>query len=60
VFAKVIPLGERHLRKLVSEFVEHYHTERNHQGRRNKLVCRRTTMPPTAAASCVVNASVAC
>jgi transposase InsO family protein len=36
--SKVIPLGERHLRKLVSEFVEHYHTERNHQGLGNKLI----------------------
>jgi len=27
----VVPLGERHLRK-VSEFVQHYHAERNHQG----------------------------
>jgi transposase InsO family protein len=36
--AKVIPLGERHLRKLVSEFVAHYHSERNHQGLGNKLV----------------------
>ena len=36
--AKVIPLGERHLRKLVSEFVAHYHAERNHQGLGNKLI----------------------
>jgi hypothetical protein len=25
-------LGERHLRFAISEFVEHYHLERNHQG----------------------------
>jgi putative transposase len=36
--AKVIPLGEAHLRKLVTEYVEHYHRERNHQGLRNRLI----------------------
>lgn len=36
--AKVIPLGERHLRKLVSEFVAHYHGERNRQSLGNELV----------------------
>ena len=30
--AKVIPLGEAHLRTLLSEYVEHYHQERTHQG----------------------------
>jgi len=29
---RIVPLGERHLRRTVSEFVEHYHRERNHQG----------------------------
>jgi transposase InsO family protein len=28
---KLVPLGERHLRVAISEFVEHYHLERNHQ-----------------------------
>jgi putative transposase len=35
---KVIPLGEAHLRKIVSEYVEHYHRERNHQGLGNRLI----------------------
>lgn len=30
--SKIIPLGESHLRLVVSEYVEHYHLERNHQG----------------------------
>src|SRR5262249_44043044 len=30
--SKLIPLGERHLRLAISEFVEHYHLERNHEG----------------------------
>jgi putative transposase len=39
---RVIPLGERHLRQLVREYVEHYHGERNHQGLDNKLVVATT------------------
>src|SRR5215467_12924456 len=30
--SKVILFGERSLRRALSEYVEHYHTERNHQG----------------------------
>ncbi len=40
--AQVIPLGERHLRRCVSEYVEHYHRERNHQGLGNELVERQS------------------
>ena len=29
---RFVPLSERHLRTAVSEYVVHYHTERNHQG----------------------------
>jgi len=35
---RVIPLGERHLRGTITEFVEHYHRERNHQGLENELI----------------------
>jgi len=35
---RLIPLGERHFRRAVAEFVEHYHRERNHQGLRNALI----------------------
>jgi transposase InsO family protein len=35
---KIVPLGERHLRHAVMEFVEHYHGERNHQGLENRLI----------------------
>jgi hypothetical protein len=34
----VVPLGEAHLRKLVSEYVTHYHEERPHQGLNGRLV----------------------
>jgi transposase InsO family protein len=36
--ARVVPLGERHLRQLVREYVDHYHGERNHQGLGNRLI----------------------
>ena len=38
--AKVIPFGERHLRRTLTEFVSHYHGERPHQGLGNTLVDR--------------------
>ena len=37
---RVVPLGQQHLRLLVHEYVEHYHRERNHQGRGNQLLER--------------------
>lgn len=37
-FAKVVPLGERHLRQIVLEYVDHYHRERLHQALGNKLI----------------------
>jgi hypothetical protein len=36
----VIPLGERHLRRTLAEFMAHYHGERNHQGLGNDLIER--------------------
>jgi transposase InsO family protein len=39
---RIVPLGERHLRRAVTEFAEHYHFERNHQGIGNQLI-----MPPS-------------
>jgi len=35
---RVIPLGEKHLRTILSEFLAHYHSERNHQGLDNELL----------------------
>jgi transposase InsO family protein len=40
---QVIPLDERHLRRVVGEYVEHYHRERNHQGIGNRLIDRDPT-----------------
>ena len=36
--SRVIPFGERHLRRTMVEYVEHYHRERNHQGIANVLI----------------------
>jgi hypothetical protein len=37
---RIVPLGERHLRKGLHEFATHYHRERNHQGLANELIER--------------------
>jgi transposase InsO family protein len=44
---RVIPLGERHFRRTLGEFLAHYHGERNHQGLGNELIDR----PPGQGAS---------
>jgi transposase InsO family protein len=35
---RIVPLGERHFRRALQEFVAHYHRERNHQGLENRLI----------------------
>ena len=42
---RFVPLSERHLRTAVTEYVVHYHTERNHQGLGNELI---TPLPASA------------
>jgi hypothetical protein len=39
----MIPIGGRHCRSAVTEFVEHYHVERNHQGLDNRLIAGMST-----------------
>ena len=39
--SKVILFGERSLRRALSEYVDHYHEERNHQGKDNVLLFPR-------------------
>jgi putative transposase len=41
--SKIILFGERSLRRAMSEYVAHYHTERNHQGKSNVLLFHRVT-----------------
>ncbi len=35
---RLIPLGDRHFRLVIAEYLEHYHRERNHQGLDNELI----------------------
>src|SRR5439155_21988916 len=42
--SKIILIGERSLRRALSEYVAHYHTERNHQGKGNLLLFPRDTV----------------
>ena len=58
--AQVIPLGERHLRRCVSEYVEHYHHERNHQGLGNDLSKHRRRTASATARSSAGSGSAAC
>jgi hypothetical protein len=40
-YYKIILFGERSMRRAMKEYVEHYHTERNHQGKGNVLLFQR-------------------
>ena len=40
---RIVPMGERHFRRALAEYVAHYHTERNHQGLGNALIAGRPT-----------------
>ncbi len=42
---RFVPLSERHLRTAITEYIVHYHTERNHQGLGNELI---TPLPASA------------
>ena len=43
--AKIIPLGEPHLRQAVTQYMQHYHVERNHQGLDNELIDKSRDAP---------------
>jgi putative transposase len=47
--SRVVVLGEGHLHLLVSEYVDHYHRERNHQGVGNRLLEGDPAMNPDGA-----------
>ena len=51
-FARIVPLGEGHLRAAVREFVHHYHEERPHQGLANELIAPKTTLVGTGRVTC--------
>jgi putative transposase len=46
--SKLILFGEGSLRRALTEFVEHYHVERNHQGKGNLILFSSAEIPPTA------------
>jgi hypothetical protein len=51
--SKVILFGERSLRRALGEYVEHYHAERNHQGKGNvPLFPRGTHIRPDEPVQC--------
>ena len=50
--ARIVPLGEGHLRAAVRAFVEHYHEERPHQGLGNELIAPKTTSIGTDPIKC--------
>jgi putative transposase len=39
--SKIIPFGERPLRRAMKDYIAHYHTERNHQGKNHLLLFHR-------------------
>ena len=43
---RIVPIGERHFRRVVAEYVEHDHVERNHQGLANRLIMDRPASNP--------------
>jgi putative transposase len=49
---RMILVGQGALRRAVTEFVAHYHRERNHQGLRNRLIQSEPGSLATAASVC--------
>ena len=50
--ARLVVLGEAHLRRTLVAFAEHYHRERNHQGLQDRLITPEPTGPPHGAIRC--------
>jgi putative transposase len=44
---RIVPLGERHLRRTLQDFAAYYHRERNHQRLANELIDRPVAQRPT-------------
>ena len=49
---RIIPIGERHFRHAITEFVEHYHRERSHQGLDNRLIAGTPVTDRTGRVRC--------
>ena len=51
---RMILVGERHLRRAIDEYMEHYHLERTHQGMENQLLFQReSTTDESSAINCL-------
>ena len=50
--ARIVPLGEGHLRATVRAFIDHYHEERPHQGLGNELIAPKTRSIETGPVQC--------
>lgn len=42
---RVVPMGERHLRRLIDEYSHHYHLERPHQGLGKQMITQQSVEP---------------
>ena len=49
---RLIPIGERHFRRAVMEYVERYHEERNHQGLDNGIISGPPVIQMTSRVRC--------
>jgi putative transposase len=49
---RIMPIGERHFRSVITEFVEHYQRERNHQGLDNRLIAGTPVTDRTGRVRC--------
>ena len=47
---RLIFFGEASLRTAVQNFVQHYHSERNHQGLENRIICPDPAHPAASGA----------
>ena len=57
---RMIPFGERHFRRTIAEYVEHYHRERSHQGIENELIDGATATTTQLGRIVGVSVSVGC
>ena len=51
--SNLVPFGEGSLRRALMEFLEHYHAERNHQGKGNVLLFPAIQTPQLSSESAV-------
>jgi hypothetical protein len=58
--SKLIFFGESSLRRALTEFVTHYHSERNHQGKGNSLLFPAPLTKATRSTVAVASASAVC